>query len=66
MDVGTVISSCHLCRGSVAEEVEEEGEWPVAKTKSWGPPFEKRQWVPLTKAKVGLVSGAEPGGGETE
>ena len=41
---------------SVAKEEEEEVEWPVANTKSWGPPLEKRQWVPLTRAKVGLVS----------
>ena len=44
----------------MAEEEEEEVEWPVAKTKSWGAPLEKRQWVPLTKAKVGLVSVAVP------
>ena len=36
----------------------------MEKTKSCGPPLEKRQWVPLTKAKVGLVAGPEGGGME--
>jgi hypothetical protein len=58
-EIGTVISSSQSsCVGDVVVAVALKGGGgggEMEKTWICGPPLQKRQWVPLTKAKVGLV-----------